>query len=613
MSTITKPNVNIQILSANASIAANDGTSRVILPIIPPTPPLWPDPTAWWKLDELDGPILADEMGLYPLEADSDYTPGMPALLNDGGFALNVNNTGAASRTSIIEPGVGEWAVEFWVAWTNSNASTVFSKQDDTTGMKVGLNQGGAPKTISIQDQDDPDYRLAYTNNVDNVGAMLHVIAQRKIADDVGTLEIFIDGVSVATKELPDITNHNNVGANLVLFSGSVGRFDDVRYYCGTALTAEQALARYNATTQINAIPQFLGIDYETPGYQTDLVTNGNNVVMFRTNTGGMSRSLNGGATFTPIARFCGAADAVTDTADQTNTCLRHLNGSTWIASFQGGYIARTTNNGDAWTVQRLGSNDNALFRLEVDPLNNVVMAFDTNDATGGKSFMSDDGGVEYSETTVTPRIMKMGVNLTGTWIRSRTVSNTSIIERSTDGITWTALPAYLGSGASGFDAPIQMNTKNETTWAVLFSGGKLAISTDDGVTWAASVVPSGGPSFGAQIIAAGNDETWCYLNPAGVSTDDAENFTTNNNAGLYIGGNTLQVHNGQFVSGFYEHFATSLDNLASEKWLMFRKYAHTGATTGGPRSLSVYTGNHWLFVTGICNGAIWNAPAVAA
>ena len=157
-----------------------------------------------------------------------------------------------------------------------------------------------------------------------------------------------------------------------------------------------------------------------------------------------------------------------------------------WVASFPGGYCARSTDNGLTWSALTQGLNSGSTteecFSIGTDGAGVWVAGFQS-----GFAARSTDNGVTWSALTkglnsgsTTQFIYAIKTDGLGNWVAT---GSSGYCARSTDnGATWSALPRALNVSsitAVGFDMAVVGNI-----FVAVFSSGYASRSTDNGATW---------------------------------------------------------------------------------------------------------------------------------
>lgn len=204
-----------------------------------------PEPViAAWMLDDTSGGVLS---GNYPGILYNSPTLQQPPLAPDTGTAISFN--GSTQYATVpdhpdLRPGTGEYAVEFYAAFTGSSYGMAFGKFSLTfpyAGPTVFFNYANdvqTPGRVEFRDKRVAGYRVASASAGLNDGIARHYVFQRKNDAGVWKLQIWINGVLDAEQVLPSVVNHatsdviylfSRPGANQYVN----GTFDNAKYHVG--------------------------------------------------------------------------------------------------------------------------------------------------------------------------------------------------------------------------------------------------------------------------------------------------------------------------------------------------------------------------------------------
>jgi hypothetical protein len=216
-------------------------------------------PTAYWLLNETEGPTAADVMGNYPATyANSDITYGNPALIGGTGTCITssggipiastnganstaLNSTTTLSFVALIETGSSS------TSWENNSIcgmgnNEVFNGQ----GIAFGLNANGQ---LCIQFWDDQPANAGYYAVTDNTAMEPSTIALVGFTvSTVGgstTTSLYLNGTQVGTGTIayPYIAPGGTFSFDLGGKPSSnsfAGSMSNAALWAGVALTAEQ-------------------------------------------------------------------------------------------------------------------------------------------------------------------------------------------------------------------------------------------------------------------------------------------------------------------------------------------------------------------------------------
>lgn len=553
-------------------------------------------PEAHWILNELSGGILQDSASGHHAEISGGYSYGKQALTNRDETSIKVTGTATAvtQDTVLLRPGVGDYAISVWLKWDDDSGdiNTIFDKSSSGTGPKIYTRSG---VYFVIQDDEDDDYKLETYNQYGFVQNILptHAVFQRRIVSGVAHLEVYLNGLLTDSKELPSITDHSN-NAPITLFKDAVGNYSDMHYWANKSFSGNEVLDIYNASSQFQRLPRWLGIPNGNDGVCFNAIVASEytaGVVIAKTSHQTMTRSVDGGRTFNEID--LSTRPIVSPHIDiftgRYGESLVNVSNNVWLVSMPGGQIGRTTNNGGTWTWSNHLpggiSGDNIKLNFTVNKTHNVIYAKDHN---RNNMFESRNLGVTWSENSLYPPVDLMGVAPSGVMIRSRHTSDVGLIERSTDGgLSWVALDPYLNSGGDRYSKPTFFS-HNGVAWVVAMSdNGNNVVSFNDGATWTRSNVKTERPVYGTgSIWFAGN-----Y-----ISTDNGVSWQPYTRPPL-SGDVFWEAEGDNFISfAFGGYIGGSVDNLAT--WQAYPWWANTAPQTyqsGYNRPLMTWVGDAWL------------------
>ena len=256
------------------------------------------------------------------------------------------------------------------------------------------------------------------------------------------------------------------------------------------------------------------------------LASNDSGIVVSGSQNGRVSRSTDYAATFTALTQNLG-----TGATGQPCTLLVSDRGTNFIAGFNTGRITRSTDSGATWTTlpQYLGRVDFQPSQWTCgawDPANNTVIVCGST----GKCFRSTDDGANWTSlsdyfglTLTVPSDVRKIAHVGGTtWVCSFSVaSGQRETAYSTDGgLTWTKTAVNgFGSNAAVYDIAGRDNH------AVCTNAGHTGRRTTDGITWDAMPddLDGAGDDFASEVLEAiASSGTGIYL-----TSDGTDNYFT--------------------------------------------------------------------------------------
>lgn len=307
------------------------------------------------------------------------------------------------------------------------------------------------------------------------------------------------------------------------------------------------------------------------------------NTLYLGTNVGAF-KSLNGGATWTPMPRL-NVVPGFGQPLRVNRLVLDPSNRLTLYAATNGG-LFKTMDGGEQWTAINTGlglSPGTEVFVLAVDPATPKTLYAGVQGFQGGL-FKSTDGGATW-------RAGNTGLVFPGTTF-VQTVNALAIDPAAPNTL-------YAGAGSSG----IFKTTDGGVTWNLSNNGitvlPVLALALDPRASGTLYVgVSGGGDAFAAKLNAQGTALDWLtYL--GGAASDDARGIALDKDGNVYLGGSTtstdfptanpLQAN----YAGNTDAYVVKLNPTGSA--LLYASYFGGGGTDGA-RSVAVnQTGQIYL------------------
>ena len=228
----------------------------------PPPPPSEDPVLVYWKLDELSGNTVIDDNGVYNGSYVNSPTLGVTGITDGTSVAFDGSSDYATVPDNVnLRPGTGEYAIEMWASFTNTNYGMAFGKFSLTfpyTGPTVFFNYANDTPTvgrIELRDKRASGFRVdSVTTGLNDGVARYYVFQRRKTSDipEVWKLEIYINGVLDSETVLSSVEDLDT-SEQIYLFSrpGASqyvnGVYDDVKYHVRESLTPAEILSNYNA------------------------------------------------------------------------------------------------------------------------------------------------------------------------------------------------------------------------------------------------------------------------------------------------------------------------------------------------------------------------------
>lgn len=229
-------------------------------------------PTAYWTMDDISGTTMLDSSGNG---YNGTYSGPITLGINGALFAnpnRAVYSSGATSIYSTVldqaalNPGAGEYAIEFWMGSTSGSVQLPFAKNNATSpnydGPTVIFNQNtanqGSGGVFQFRERDGGSsstaFKVASTTLGLNDGRWRHYVAQRRqVSPGTYALEIYVNGANVGSTTLSTVIDHSTNTSPIKILGGNTfnigmnGSIDEIAYYVGKALTPTEILAHYNA------------------------------------------------------------------------------------------------------------------------------------------------------------------------------------------------------------------------------------------------------------------------------------------------------------------------------------------------------------------------------
>lgn len=222
-------------------------------------------PTASWRCDQTSGTALPDSSGNgHNGTINTDPTFGVAAAPGVGeGTAIETvfnSHYGQVPHSAALNPRSGEFAISFWLRWTNTNHySTPFRKSNDTApfdGVAVWINGtpiSGEAGRIYLACSNDTGQQVLAPETDLNDGQWRHFICQRReISPGEWRLQIYINGILSAEATPASVLDLNTSG-DLQIFGvgtisfGITGAHDEYDYFVGRSFSASEAAYIYGA------------------------------------------------------------------------------------------------------------------------------------------------------------------------------------------------------------------------------------------------------------------------------------------------------------------------------------------------------------------------------
>lgn len=204
---------------------------------------------------------------------------------------------------------------------------------------------------------------------------------------------------------------------------------------------------------------------------------------------GGIWKSSNSGATWTPLIDFVNSA-----WMNVFHLCIDPGNNSVLYASLSSGGVIKSTNAGSTWAAT--GSGPSSSRQVKVHPSNSSIVFT----AGGGGLYKSVNGGSSWTRVS-TSSVEDIEFNPVNPNIMY--ASGSTVVLRSADnGNTWTTLGSTAGITNTGRTLLAVSPADPAVVYAVQASGsifGRLYKSTDSGVSFTTTV--TGNPSNGTNYF----------------------------------------------------------------------------------------------------------------